>query len=515
MAIKNILPDVPAMRYGNPSAVCYIGSVIRLMEYIGDPVDEHELFALSGVGLCFPWRFASCCDEVSIIPEIPANTFKPFGYESEYISSENLNKITCLDKIKQSIDSGKPVIGFGITVKMPMSCLIVGYDDTGLYTRSYWYPDGVNHDSDDYFYSTDWFENCSGLLIVGEKSGERLTGSDAYKIITDWALKYRRYKKSVIAEGQDIYINQHAFDYMINWLLDDEQWKNPEQNGKEQFLKQCGLLLFGHYRYHLHEYLKKLDAEYPDLVNKPVFNKLNEIENAIPGTHKSDLWLHEAVDPALKDFSAMSDRALRKKVAEYVVMLKEIDNSVQWTLFMPDFVKNQTKGFKVDNFEYRKLPAMRFIGKEGEEFSDIEKRLEIMRILDSMKDYKSEFDYDILFMHHYGLSVDNPWHGIWGRFMKADTPIPDGFLSFNFVPPDNSPAGFPFYSQFALANFSGDMDAMHKVEGFDSDAMYDVTRNIILGDGVIIPYPEKYWTAEVFYNGCDKYSTGYLFSIHI
>ncbi|WES33611.1 hypothetical protein P0092_17845 [Ruminiclostridium papyrosolvens DSM 2782] len=43
--------------------------------------------------------------------------------------------------------------------------------------------------------------------------------------------------------------------------------------------------------------------------------------------------------------------------------------------------------------------------------------------------------------------------------------------------------------------------------------MYNVTRNIILGDGVNIPYPDKYWTAEVFLDGCDKYSSGYLFSI--
>ena len=59
------------------------------------------------------------------------------------------------------------------------------------------------------------------------------------------------------------------------------------------------------------------------------------------------------------------------------------------------------------------------------------------------------------------------------------------------------------------------MDAVHARlnEGFDSDAMYDVTRNIILGDGVSIPYPEKYWTAEVFLDGCDKYSTGFLFSV--
>ena len=514
MANKNILPGVPAMWYGHPSAVCFIGSVMRLMEYIGDPVEEDEVFALSGAGLCFPWRFASSCDEVSIIPEIPARTFEAFGYESEYLTDEAVNdKAFCFDKIKQSIDRGYPVIGFGITEKMPMSCLIVGYDETGLYTRSFWPPNGAKHDSEEYFYSDDWHEKCSGLLIVGKKIGERLTGSAAYAKIAEWALKFRCYNRSVTAEGQDVYINQYAFDAIVDWLLDDEQWLDPNQGGKEQYLKQCGLLLFNHYRYQLYEYLKKLDAEFPGVVNKPVFAVLERIAKAVPGAHASDLWLHEAVDPALADFSAMRDRSIREKMVNYVRMLKEDDNSVQWTLFMPDMVKNQLKGFKVDNFEYREMPVMRFIGREGDEYENIEKRAEIMRTLDAMKEYKSGFDYDILFMHHYGLTVDNPWHGVWGRFMKAETPVPDGFLSFDFVPHDVPAAGPPYYSRFALAKFSGDMDSMHSREGFDSDAMYDVTRNIILGDGVGIPYPEKYWTAEVFYNGCDNYSTGYMFSV--
>lgn len=56
MENKTLLPDVPALGYGNPSAVCYIGSVMRLMEYMGDPVEQDEVFALSGVGLCFLLR---------------------------------------------------------------------------------------------------------------------------------------------------------------------------------------------------------------------------------------------------------------------------------------------------------------------------------------------------------------------------------------------------------------------------------------------------------------------------
>ena len=45
--------------------------------------------------------------------------------------------------------------------------------------------------------------------------------------------------------------------------------------------------------------------------------------------------------------------------------------------------------------------------------------------------------------------------------------------------------------------------------------MYDVTRNIMLGQGVCIPYPDKYWTAEVFLDGCGKPSRAYLFSAEL
>jgi hypothetical protein len=484
------------------------------MEHLGDPVDEDELFALSGAGLCFPWRHKSSCDEVSIIPEIPAETFAALGYESEYLRGGAVSdKAACFAKIRQSVDAGIPVIAFGITTGMPMSCLICGYDDGGLYTRSYWPPEGEKHDSEEYFYSTDWHEKCCGLLIVGKKTGERLTGKAAYDRITHWAARFRGYPACVKAEGKDIFVGQHAFDAMANWLLDDSLWQNPNLDGKEQFLKQCGLLLFGYYRWQLHEYLLKLDAKFPGIVNKPVFAALERIAKAIPGSHTSDLWLHEAVDPALVDFSAMADRAMREKTAQYVRMLKECDNSVQWTLFMPDFVKNQTKCFNVDSFEYRSMPAFRFIGREGEEFADIEKRREIFRVLDSMPEYRSGFDLDILFQHHYGLPADNPWHGVWGRFMKADTPVPPGFIFFDFTPDYAKEAGPPYYTHFAYAKFSGDMKAMHSREGFDSEAMYDVTRNIILAGGVVIPYPENYWTAEVFPDGCDKPSYAFMFSV--
>ena len=200
----------------------------------------------------------------------------------------------------------------------------------------------------------------------------------------------------------------------------------------------------------------------------------------------------------------------------YINCLKDCDAGVQWALFMPDVVAKQQKGFKVDSFEYKKMPAMRFIGLEDDGSGNAEARRKLFSTLDSMSGYNSGFGYDVLFMHHYGLCVDvGPWHGFWGRFMKADAPVPEGLLHFDLMPQGDGKDGPPYISQFAYAAFSGDTDAMHKREGYDCDAMYDVTRNIILGQGVNIPYPDKYWTAEVFPDGHDKHSTAYMFSVEL
>ena len=101
MTETTLLAGIPALRYGDPSAVCFIGAVQRLLEALGETVGQDELFALSGVGLCFPWRCGSCCDEVGIIPEIPARTLGAFGYESVYLTGEALaDKAAAAAKIR-------------------------------------------------------------------------------------------------------------------------------------------------------------------------------------------------------------------------------------------------------------------------------------------------------------------------------------------------------------------------------------------------------------------------------
>ena len=350
--------------------------------------------------------------------------------------------------------------------------------------------------------------------LEGQNS-EGLSDAEKYKGIVRWAAKARG-------------VNPRVFDALTAWVLDDSQWSDEKLPENEQTLMQGVFARFKEQNAQLRKYLSELEPS--GVVNAAVFKALDRFDDELSGlTH--DKRLQEVITQVFADFSTMRDRGIREQIAGnktgptgtdsvdlfgYINNLKDCDAGVQWALFMPDMVERQQKGFKVDSFEYKKMPAMRFIGRESDDLDNVEVRKKLFRILDDMNEYQSDFAYDVLFMHHYGLGVDiGPWHGFWGRFMKAETPVPQGFLYFDFVPQNNGKAGPPYISQFAYAVFSGDMDAIHQCEGYDSDAMYDVTRNIMLGQGVSIPYPDKYWTAEVFPDGCDQYSTAYMFSAEL
>ena len=337
--------------------------------------------------------------------------------------------------------------------------------------------------------------------------------AEAYKKLASWA-------------GQARGRNPNVFDALTEWVLDDSKWTDDHMEENEWIFIHGFIGRFKEQNAKLRGLLTELEPL--GVVNKAVFGALDRFDDELSG-HPHDEHLRETVAKVFGNFKAMKDRSIREKIAGfttgphgtythgnmgYINYLKDCDASVQWTLFMPDMVKQQTKGFSIESFEYRKMPSLRFIGFETtDEYYDPNKRKEKMQIFDTMEEYKSDFDYDLLFMHHYGRGVDvEPWHGFWGRFMKADTPVPEGYLSFDLSSEKTGTPYLTFYSYFAFATFSGDIEAMHKREGFDSDAMYDVTRNIILGQGVTIPYPEMYWTAEVFLEGSDKPGTGYLFS---
>ncbi|MDD4494827.1 MAG: hypothetical protein PHV32_10880 [Eubacteriales bacterium] len=356
---ENVLTGIPPMGYGDPSAVCYIGSVMRLMDYLNDPVDRNEIFTLSGAALCFPWKAGLCCDEISILPEIPQRTFAALGYESEYFYEPNIyiepysltetremingqpkmtinprkyTKDFYIERIKKSIDNGRPVIGFGLT-ELNFTCLITGYhkDGNGLNLRAYWSPQGEPEGyggEDNYYYTEDWYDKCCGLVIVGEKTGERLKGEQAYRYVQETA-RILCEKKTEHTQGEVIYNNATAFDDMIGWLLNDDWWQDSFDTGnREMYLAPTGLLLLNYYRAHLRDGLRLIDKQCPGLVNNAVFDYIDRFEEKFQGAAQSRLNLYECVDPSITDISMLHNRAVRERVAAYVKNIKKMDQEI-------------------------------------------------------------------------------------------------------------------------------------------------------------------------------------------
>lgn len=341
----------------------------------------------------------------------------------------------------------------------------------------------------------------------------QMSDQEKYQELINWARK---------ARGK----NPNVFDKLTEWLMDDAEWTDDRLAENKQIFMQGVLARFREQNAQLRRYLLELRST--GLINEAILKALNRFDEELSGI-SVDPNLKEVVALLFSDFSVMAEPRIRRMIAGdksgpagvntisfygYINCLKDCDAQVQWSLFMPDTVQRQQDGFKVESFEYVKAPAMRFIGKEGVELEDVEKRRNLFSRLDAMGEYASAVTEDILLMHHYGHCVDvAPWHMLWGRFMQPDTPVPEGFHYIDLVTINDGGTGAPYLSQYAYATFSGNAEAMHREESYDVNGMYDVTRNIILGQGVMIPYPHKYWTAEVFREGFDKPGTAFMFSV--
>ncbi len=318
--------------------------------------------------------------------------------------------------------------------------------------------------------------------------------------------------------------NPSVFDRVTEWILDDSEWTDDKLAENRQILINGVIKRFAQQNARLRELMTELEPS--GVVNAAVFSSLDRFDFALEGNAVGES--RETVKRVFADFTLMSDRRTRELIAGgktgvsgtdsvdifgYINELKDADARVQWALFMPRTVMKQQKGFRVESFEYMKMPALRFIGQEGDGLENAENRKKLFETLDSMAEYKSGFDFDMMLTHHFGKCVDAcEWHVCWGRFMKAGAPVPEGFMFIDFTEKPQGGAGVPYMSQFAFSVFSGDVRALHESDGYDMNAMYDVTRNIMLGQDVNIPYPDKYWVAEVFRNGSEEPSDAYMFS---
>ena len=342
------------------------------------------------------------------------------------------------------------------------------------------------------FHLADWGK-------IGQKDGEP---AEKYKRLVEWAGQ---------ARGQ----NPGVFDALSKWVLDDSQWTDDKLAENEQILIQGVLARFKEQNTQLRLQLQELVPS--GVVNDAVFKALDRFDDELSGA-SHDERLRKTVAGVFSDFSIMRERNVREKIAGYATgsmhmndigyinYLKDCDAGVQWALFMPEVVKKHGHKINRDSFEYMKIGKVRFIGLEFAKNPDIHllRPVESLpKLIPMLPEYGTEIAALCHLEHHNGGEVNVNQCNMMGYFFKADTPVPEGYDYYD-VPTEHAA-----YAVYSHPDFDGDIFG----------AAYEFTRDQILGDGVNIPYPAAYWTAEVypegFFSGSGAFWFGYLFSVEL
>jgi len=153
-------------------------------------------------------------------------------------------------------------------------------------------------------------------------------------------------------------------------------------------------------------------------------------------------------------------------------------------------------GFTRVEFGYKHTGNLRFIGLDLRANPELDANGTIEKLKPMLGSLMSEFAAEEIswycyLEHHNGGEVNVNETGIGGYFFKAGTPVPEGCIYYD-LPTVN--IGYGVYC--------GNDD------NFDR---YTLTRDQILSDGVVIPYPEAYWTADQFMLGEDRF--GYIIGV--
>ena len=220
MEKKRVLQDVPKVAFapihdGEWEFTPFPSCLKSVLAYLGDKHPYHYLLSTCGGAFRLLWhskRWEGGNVDIIFIDEDPLKPFRQglnsVGYSSEMLFNGNLqwdsavNDLAARDryfsgflsndadafrkKIVSSIDSGKPVIAFGV-VGPPEASIITGYDNDGdiLIGWSLFqdHLDPIHDVTEDvgmhppigleecgYFRQNDWFEKLTGIIILGEKS---------------------------------------------------------------------------------------------------------------------------------------------------------------------------------------------------------------------------------------------------------------------------------------------------------------------------------------------------------
>ena len=200
--VSKVLDGIERIHWSTTSCLCFAGSTVACMHYIGEQLDNDYVMGISGGAFklfWYPGWSPANCDLLLYGEEPIRRTFNALGYDYTYISNRDRTKSLhpqefYQDRFVRSIDSGHPVIAIGI-VGPPECCVVAGYDEAGkiLYGRSYFQDNpfgGENYEQEaaGYFRTDDWYSNLYGCILIGQKRNQP-SPSDVMKQSLEWAIR--------------------------------------------------------------------------------------------------------------------------------------------------------------------------------------------------------------------------------------------------------------------------------------------------------------------------------------
>lgn len=250
--VSRVLEGIERIHWDSTSVLCFTGSTVAVMHYLGRPVSGDYVMGVSGGAFkAFwipPWSPANC--DLLVIGEEPIRrTFAALGYDYTFIpdyvhEKRALTEEQYRERIVQSIDAGHPVPAIGI-VGPPEVCVVAGYSSGGevLYGRSYfqeqsltdvdvfaedeWFGTLQPETVKGYFRSDDWYPHIYGLILVGYER-EAPSPAAVLKDSLQWAVELARVPQRPLlwpSEGQSFcYSGLAAYDQMVAGVLRDEDF---------------------------------------------------------------------------------------------------------------------------------------------------------------------------------------------------------------------------------------------------------------------------------------------------
>lgn len=360
--ISRILDGIERIHWRTTSGLCFTGSTLACMHYMGEDVDNDYLMGISGGAFKLFWHpkwSPANCDLLLYGEEPVRRTFYSLGYEYTYISDRDKanpvhSKEYYQDLIVKSIDNGRPVIAVGI-VGPPECCVVAGYDRNGevLYGRSYFQENpfgGDNYEQEPagYFRTDDWYGNFFGCIITGEKTAKP-DDKEVMRSSLEWAIKLTRepyfdspgFLESCVNKEEDapgyvkgsdkLNASTHisglaAYDAIIEALARDEDYPagNPEVlSFRCMALGNDGLCLLTCKRHSAGQFLQKMAEK--NLPASDLFLKAGEIYNRESQMVMENLNLMPGWNSSPEDLAKIADPEIRRKLSSVVKAAKELE----------------------------------------------------------------------------------------------------------------------------------------------------------------------------------------------